>query len=103
MLPRAKDIRVVRQWAGYYDMTPDAAPILGETDVKEFWHATGFSGHGFMLGPVARQIMTHFWSERNTSDRPYDNGLPQVRTRRTHSRAERSLRRSNKVLSGRVV
>ena len=39
-------------------MTPDAAPILGETDVKHFWHATGFSGHGFMLGPVAGQIMT---------------------------------------------
>ncbi len=39
-------------------MTPDAAPILGETDVKGFWHATGFSGHGFMLGPVAGQIMT---------------------------------------------
>lgn len=58
MLPRAKNIRVVRQWAGYYDMTPDAAPILGETDVKNFWHATGFSGHGFMLGPVAGQIMT---------------------------------------------
>lgn len=58
LLPRAKNIRVVRQWAGYYDMTPDAAPILGETDVKNFWHATGFSGHGFMLGPVAGQVMT---------------------------------------------
>lgn len=58
MLPRAKDIRVVRQWAGHYDMTPDAAPILGQTDVSGFWHATGFSGHGFMLGPVAGQIMT---------------------------------------------
>jgi sarcosine oxidase subunit beta len=58
LLPRAKNIRIVRQWAGLYDMTPDAAPILGETDVKGFWHATGFSGHGFMLGPVAGQIMT---------------------------------------------
>ncbi|MCC8178425.1 MAG: FAD-binding oxidoreductase, partial [Cloacibacillus sp.] len=58
LLPRAKNIRVVRQWAGYYDMTPDAASILGETDVKNFWHATGFSGHGFMLGPVAGQVMT---------------------------------------------
>lgn len=58
LLPRTKGIRVVRQWAGYYDMTPDAAPILGETDVKNFYHATGFSGHGFMLGPVAGQIMT---------------------------------------------
>lgn len=58
MLPRAKDIRVVRHWAGYHDMTPDEVPIVGETDVKGFWHATGFSGHGFMLGPVAGQVMT---------------------------------------------
>jgi sarcosine oxidase subunit beta len=58
LLPRAKNIRVVRQWAGHYDMTPDSAPILGETEVKHFWHATGFSGHGFMLAPVAGQIMT---------------------------------------------
>lgn len=58
MLPCTRGIRVVRQWAGYYDMTPDAAPILGETDVKSFYHATGFSGHGFMLAPVAGQIMT---------------------------------------------
>ncbi len=58
LLPRAKNIRVVRQWAGRYEMTPDAAPVLGHTEVPGFWLATGFSGHGFMLGPVAGQIMT---------------------------------------------
>ena len=57
LLPRAKNIRVVRQWAGRYDMTPDSAPILGQTDVQGFWHATGFSGHGFRLGPVSGQVM----------------------------------------------
>ena len=59
LLPRTKDIRVVRLWSGYYDMTPDCAPIIGETDeVKGFFHLTGFSGRGFMLSPVAGQIMT---------------------------------------------
>ena len=58
LLPRAKNIRVVRQWAGRYEMTPDAAPVLGKTEIPGFWLATGFSGHGFMLGPVAGQIMT---------------------------------------------
>ena len=57
MLPRVKDIRVVRHWAGQYDMTPDAQPIIGETDVKNFYHSTGFSGHGFMLGPIAGKIL----------------------------------------------
>lgn len=45
-------------------MTPDAAPILGQTEeVRGFWHATGFSGHGFMLGPVAGQIMSALLNE----------------------------------------
>ena len=57
MLPRVKDIRVVRHWSGQYDMTPDAQPIIGETDVKSFYHSTGFSGHGFMLGPIAGKIL----------------------------------------------
>lgn len=70
MLPCTKGIRVVRQWAGYYDMTPDAAPILGETKVKEFYHATGFSGHGFMLAPVAGQIMTSLMNGETPSIDP---------------------------------
>ena len=57
LLPRTKGMRVVRHWAGQYDMTPDAQPIIGETDVKNFYHSTGFSGHGFMLGPVAGKIL----------------------------------------------
>jgi sarcosine oxidase subunit beta len=57
MLPRVKDIRVVRHWSGQYDMTPDAQPIIGETDVKNFYHSTGYSGHGFMLGPIAGKIL----------------------------------------------
>ena len=57
LLPRTKGMRVVRHWAGQYDMTPDAQPIIGETDVKNFYHSTGMSGHGFMLGPVAGKIL----------------------------------------------
>jgi sarcosine oxidase subunit beta len=57
MLPRVKDIRVVRHWSGQYDMTPDAQPIIGETDVRNFYHSTGYSGHGFMLGPIAGKIL----------------------------------------------
>ena len=83
MLPRAKDIRVVRQWAGHYEMTPDAAPILGETEVKGFWHATGFSGHGFMLAPVAGQIMAALL---NGSKPPFD---PTIMDYRRFERGEK--------------
>jgi sarcosine oxidase subunit beta len=57
LLPATKGIRVVRQWSGLYDMTPDGSPIIGETDVKNFYHSTGYSGHGFMLGPIAGKIL----------------------------------------------
>ena len=58
LLPITKGIRIARQWSGMYDMTPDAQPIIGETDVKNFYHSTGYSGHGFMLGPVAGKILS---------------------------------------------
>ncbi|MDR1650459.1 MAG: FAD-binding oxidoreductase, partial [Synergistaceae bacterium] len=57
MLPVTKDIRVVRHWSGLYDMTPDGSPIIGETDVANFYHSAGYSGHGFMLGPIAGKIL----------------------------------------------
>ncbi|MBI4336261.1 MAG: FAD-binding oxidoreductase [Chloroflexi bacterium] len=46
-----------RSWAGRIDATPDAVPVLGEADaVKGFLFATGFSGHGFGLGPIAGRL-----------------------------------------------
>lgn len=58
ILPILSNIRIVRQWAGSYTMTPDAAPILGSVpQVEGFYLAVGFSGHGLMLGPVTGLLM----------------------------------------------
>lgn len=58
LLPRARGVRVVRQWSGLYNMTPDRAPIMGEADtVKGFFLTCGYSGHGFMFGPVSGDLM----------------------------------------------
>ena len=40
-----------RAWAGYYDMTPDAHPIIGPV-ADGVYAACGFSGHGFMQAPA---------------------------------------------------
>jgi sarcosine oxidase, subunit beta len=49
-------VKVLRQWAGCYDLTPDASPIVGEVDeVEGFYQASGFMGHGFMMAPVMGQ------------------------------------------------
>jgi sarcosine oxidase subunit beta len=46
-------VKVLRQWAGCYDLTPDANPIVGAVDgVEHFYQASGFMGHGFMMAPV---------------------------------------------------
>jgi sarcosine oxidase subunit beta len=47
-------------WAGLYEVTPDAHPILGGSRIKGFMICTGFSGHGFMHGPVAGKLMTEY-------------------------------------------
>ena len=59
VLPIMKNLRVVRQWAGLYDMSPDANPIFDEIpDAKGMWVAAGFSGHGFMVGPMTAVLLT---------------------------------------------
>jgi sarcosine oxidase subunit beta len=58
LLPPLKGIRVVRQWAGLYNMTPDRTPILGSLPaVPGFYMAVGFSGHGFMLAPMTGVLL----------------------------------------------
>ncbi|MCC6554826.1 MAG: FAD-binding oxidoreductase [Polyangiaceae bacterium] len=51
-------VKVLRQWAGCYDLTPDANPIVGEVDeVEGFFQASGFMGHGFMMAPVMGKLI----------------------------------------------
>jgi sarcosine oxidase subunit beta len=47
----------ISHWAGLYEVTPDAHPIYGKTSVDGFFVVTGFSGHGFMHGPVSGKLM----------------------------------------------
>jgi sarcosine oxidase subunit beta len=44
--------------AGLYEVTPDAHPIFGRTPVDGLLVVAGFSGHGFMHGPVAGKLMS---------------------------------------------
>jgi sarcosine oxidase subunit beta len=49
--PRAAGAPLLRAWAGLYDMTPDAHPIIGPV-ADGVYVACGFSGHGFMQSPA---------------------------------------------------
>jgi glycine/D-amino acid oxidase-like deaminating enzyme len=57
LFPSLQDLAVVRSWAGYIDATPDLVPVLGEvSSPRGLILATGFSGHGFAMGPIAGRL-----------------------------------------------
>ncbi len=58
LAPRLAKLKVLRQWAGLYAMTPDCQPVIGHLgDCQTFLIAAGFSGHGFMLSPVSGKLL----------------------------------------------
>ena len=65
-------MKVLRQWAGCYDLTPDANPIVGGVDdVENFYQASGFMGHGFMMAPVVgKRIAEHIAKGDEAPDLP---------------------------------
>ena len=56
--PAAADAPIVRAWAGLYDMTPDAHPLIGWAN-DDTYVACGFSGHGFMQSPAVGSAVAH--------------------------------------------
>jgi len=64
--PSAAGTRVDRAWAGLYDMTPDAHPIIGRIG-DGIYAACGFSGHGFMQSPAVGAALAELILEGETS------------------------------------
>lgn len=59
ILPIIGNLRVIRQWAGSYTMSPDRQPIISDCDeVEGFYIACGFSGHGFMFAPMTGILLS---------------------------------------------
>ena len=69
-LPAFRNLRVVRQWAGLYDMCPDRNPVIHEAASAEgFFTIAGFSGHGFMLAPrTAILVANHLTGQEDSID-----------------------------------
>ncbi len=56
-LPLMAKARLMRQWTGLCDMTPDSSPILGATEVERFFLSAGMGTWGFKTAPVAGRSM----------------------------------------------
>jgi sarcosine oxidase subunit beta len=57
LMPILAEIKILRQWAGPYDQSPDGNPILGSPpEHPDFFLACGFVGHGFMMAPIVGKL-----------------------------------------------
>ncbi|MDP2869727.1 MAG: FAD-dependent oxidoreductase [Methyloversatilis sp.] len=68
MFPFLSHVKVVRQWAGMADMTPDFAPIMGMTPIEGFYLDSGWGTWGFKATPVCGKTMA--WTVAN--DKPHE-------------------------------
>lgn len=59
MFPFLSNVKVMRQWAGMADMTPDFAPVMGKTPVEGFYLDSGWGTWGFKATPVCGKTMAH--------------------------------------------
>lgn len=59
LLPFMGDLRVLRQWAGICDMSPDFSPVMGETGVPGLLVTTGWGTWGFKAIPAGGEAMAH--------------------------------------------
>jgi sarcosine oxidase subunit beta len=74
LMPALSQVRVLRQWAGLCDMTPDFSPIIGPTPVAGFYLDVGWGTYGFKAGPVAGEAMASLVATGETPDliAPFD-------------------------------
>lgn len=71
--PVFNQAQIAQRWAGYIDVTPDAVPVISAVDqIPGFYIATGFSGHGFGIGPAAGRLMADLVTGRSPVVDPAD-------------------------------
>ncbi len=68
LMPSIAKLRVLRQWAGLCDMTPDFSPIMGVTPVEGFLVDVGWGTYGFKAGPVAGEAMAELVATGTTPE-----------------------------------
>jgi len=69
--PALRGAKITRSWGGLIDTTPDAVPVIGPAEkIPGLFLATGFSGHGFGIGPGAGLLVAEMLAGENTGVDP---------------------------------
>ena len=59
LVPRLRHAQIIRTWTGIEGIMPDDIPVIGPSRTTPgLFHAFGFSGHGFQLGPVMGAVLS---------------------------------------------
>ncbi|PYM63376.1 MAG: FAD-dependent oxidoreductase [Candidatus Rokuibacteriota bacterium] len=68
LFPGLPGLAIERSWAGYIDVMPDAVPVLDEAPTpRGLIVATGFSGHGFAMGPIVGRLIAELVADGKAS------------------------------------
>jgi sarcosine oxidase subunit beta len=73
LFPFLGEVKLLRQWAGMADMTPDFSPIMGETPLENYYIDSGWGTWGFKATPVCGKRMAETLATRKVPDilRPF--------------------------------
>jgi sarcosine oxidase subunit beta len=68
LFPFIAEVKLMRQWAGITDMTPDYSPIMGESPVRNYWLDAGWGTWGFKATPVSGKYMAEAVAKEKVPD-----------------------------------
>jgi sarcosine oxidase subunit beta len=68
LFPSLSQVRILRQWAGLCDMTPDYSPIMGFTPVEGFLVDVGWGTYGFKASPICGKMLAECIATGRTPD-----------------------------------
>ena len=68
MFPQLESAKVLRQWTGLCDLSPDYSPILGVTEVDGFLISCGWGTYGFKAAPIVGTTLAELVATGRTPD-----------------------------------
>lgn len=80
LFPFLTNVRLLRQWSGIADMTPDYSPIMGESPVKNYWLDAGWGTYGFKATPVSGKRMAETIAREKVPEILYPFRLERFKT-----------------------
>jgi sarcosine oxidase subunit beta len=81
MLPCLREVKIMRQWTGLCDMSPDYAPIMGPLDgIEGFYMTAGWGTWGFKAGPIGGKSIAELIVTSKTPDIIKAFGIDRFRT-----------------------